>query len=176
MHEIVMALDGKLDYLFCATSTCGTLRGCSEYVRDHGLGTRIVAVDAVGSVIFGGPAIKRLIPGHGAARRPELYRPNLADKCVLVSDEDCVIGCRRLAQRESILARGSSGAVLMAIERVREDIPAGANCVAIFPDSGERYLDTIYSDSWVRDHFGYIPVLWKEPAEVQTCETMTFSF
>ena len=29
MHEIVTQLDGKLDYLFCATSTCGTMRGCA---------------------------------------------------------------------------------------------------------------------------------------------------
>src|ERR1700754_2424980 len=46
MHEIAAALDGKLDYLFCATSTCGTLRGCAEYARMRKLKTRIIAVDA----------------------------------------------------------------------------------------------------------------------------------
>ncbi len=30
MREIETALDGKVDFLFCAVSTCGTLRGCSE--------------------------------------------------------------------------------------------------------------------------------------------------
>lgn len=30
MPEIVTALDGKFDCLFCAISTCGTLRGCAE--------------------------------------------------------------------------------------------------------------------------------------------------
>ena len=52
MHEIAVALDGAVDYLFCPTSTCGTIRGCADYVREHGLSTRIVAVDALGSVIF----------------------------------------------------------------------------------------------------------------------------
>src|SRR5579864_4325999 len=52
MREIVTALDGKVDVLLVATSTCGTLRGCGEYSRGHGLPTHIVAVDAVGSQIF----------------------------------------------------------------------------------------------------------------------------
>src|SRR5580704_10625333 len=49
MHEIATALNGNIDYLFCSTSTCGTLRGCSEYIRKHGLKTTVVAIDAVGS-------------------------------------------------------------------------------------------------------------------------------
>lgn len=162
MHEIATALGGAVDYLFCSTSTCGTLRGCAEYIREHNLDTRIYAVDAIGSVIFGLPARKRLIPGHGAARRPELYQPDLADRCVHVSDLDCVVGCRRLLRREAILAGGSSGATVMAVERMKRDIPAGATCVAILCDRGERYLDTIYSDAWVDEHFGDVAHLWHD--------------
>jgi cysteine synthase A len=167
MHEVVTALDGKVDYLFCSTSTCGTLRGCVEYVRAHNLGTRIFAVDAVGSVIFGGAPKKRLIPGHGASQQPALYQPRLAERCIQVSDLDCVVGCRRLLQREAIMAGGSSGAALMAVERVKEDIPQGAVCVAIFPDRGERYLDTIYSDVWVKEHFGDVSRFLRNPANAR---------
>jgi len=167
MHEIAVALDGAVDYLFCPTSTCGTIRGCADYVRDQRMATRIVAVDARGSVIFEpecGPAsaaapARRLIPGHGAALRPALYRDDVADLCVHVSDLDCVVGCRRLVGMEGILAGGSSGGALMAVERLRDRIADGANCVAMFPDRGERYLDTIYSDDWVERHFGTV-VVW----------------
>jgi cysteine synthase len=62
MHEVVTALDWKVDYLFCSTSTCGTLRGCAEYIRARNLDTKIVAVDAVGSVIFGGTTKKTTHP------------------------------------------------------------------------------------------------------------------
>lgn len=165
MHEIVTALGGTVDFLFCATSTCGTLRGCAEYVREHALPTKIIAVDAVGSVIFGGERAKRLVPGHGAAVRPPLYRPDLADQCVHVTDLDCITGCRRLARSEAILAGGSSGAVLMAVDRVRHAMPEAAVCVAVFPDRGERYLDTIYSDQWVEEHFGNVSHLWEEARE-----------
>ncbi|MCK2241496.1 MULTISPECIES: 2,3-diaminopropionate biosynthesis protein SbnA [unclassified Crossiella] len=170
MREIVEALDGELDFLLCTVSSAGTLRGCAEYAREHGLGVRIIAVDAESSAIFHTPVGNRLIPGHGAAVRPELFRPGLADEVVHVNDLDCVVGCRRLAVREAILAGGSSGAVVSALHRLRERIPAGANCALILPDRGERYLDTIYDDDWVAAQFGDVTELWKDDAmEVARC-------
>jgi cysteine synthase A len=156
MHEIVTALNGRLDYLFCATGSCGTLRGCAEYIKSHNLNTKIIAVDAKGSVIFGDKRGKRLIPGHGAARVPELFQFGLEDVHVHVSDVDCIKGCRRLLRSEAILAGGSSGGVITAIDKKQQEIPIGATCAAILCDRGERYLDTVYSETWVKDNFGDI--------------------
>jgi N-(2-amino-2-carboxyethyl)-L-glutamate synthase len=174
MQEIASQLDGKIDYLFCATSTCGTIRGCVEYIRDHGLKTRTFAVDAVGSVIFGGDKARRLIPGHGAAVRPALYSAGIADDCIHVTDLDCIVNCHQLVRREAILAGGSSGAVIAAVRRAIPMIPPGSNCVAILPDRGERYLDTIYSDAWVEEHFGDIAHHLQVPTEAETCATAIF--
>ncbi|HEY2291442.1 MAG TPA: 2,3-diaminopropionate biosynthesis protein SbnA [Thermoanaerobaculia bacterium] len=162
MHEIVTALDGRLDFLFVATSTCGTVRGCVEYVRELGLGTRVIAVDAVGSLIFSDVKAKRMIPGLGAGLRPPLAESLSVDECVHVTDQECVVGCRRLVSTEAILAGGSSGGVLAAVERFQDRIPAGATCVAILPDRGERYLETVFDDDWVRQHVGDIEHLWRE--------------
>jgi N-(2-amino-2-carboxyethyl)-L-glutamate synthase len=152
MTEIATALNGKVDYLFIATSTCGTIQGCARYARDHGLGTRVVAVDAVGSQIFSNAKAKRLIPGMGAGLRPPLCEPALIDEVVHVTDAECVAGCRRLVAAEAILGGGSSGGVIAALEKLRDRISEEANCVAILCDRGERYLDTIYNDAWVREH------------------------
>ena len=173
MHEIVTELNGEVDFFFCATSTCGTIRGCAEYVKRHNLRTRIFAVDAVGSVIFGGVNRKRLLPGHGSAVRPALYNPDLAERCIHVTDLECVLGCRRLVRQEAILVGGSSGAVLMAVERVKHEIPRDATCAVIFADRGERYLDTIYSDEWVAQHFSDIEELWQEQKETSACLAAT---
>jgi N-(2-amino-2-carboxyethyl)-L-glutamate synthase len=173
MREVATSLNAKVDYLFCATSTCGTLRGCAEYVRERNMLTKIYAVDAVGSVIFGGQKAKRLIPGHGAALIPPLYQTNLADEFVQVTDLDCIVGCRRLARQEAILVGGSSGAVLMAFEQVKHQLKPESNCVLVFADRGERYLDTIYSNAWVKQHFGEIPEPWEIIAE-ETCLTATY--
>lgn len=157
MREILAELDNKVDYLFCATSSCGTLRGCAEYGMKHSPQTKIIAVDAMGSVIFGNKPQKRLIPGHGSAIHPPLLCPELVHQCVHVTDWDCVVGCRQLVHYESLLVGGSSGAILMAVRRMAAEIPSNANCVMIFPDRGERYLDTIYSDKWVLEHWETLP-------------------
>jgi N-(2-amino-2-carboxyethyl)-L-glutamate synthase len=174
MPEIVAEL-GEVDYLFAAASTCGAVTGCAEYVHENGLGTKVIAVDAEGSAIFGGVPKKRLIPGHGASMRPALCRPELIHSCVHVSDLDCVLGCRRLLRREAILAGGSSGGVVTAVARIKRKIPPGATCVMILADRGERYLDTVYSDAWVHLHFGDISKELRECQERQTWTTVTFS-
>ncbi|HEX7238840.1 MAG TPA: 2,3-diaminopropionate biosynthesis protein SbnA [Longimicrobiaceae bacterium] len=165
MREIAVELEGEVDYVFCATSTCGTLRGCAEYVREHGLRTKVVAVDALGSVIFGGPKATRNIPGLGSGLLPEIFRPGLADHQLHVNDLDCVVGCRRLVRREALLVGGSSGGVMVALERMSSAIPDGSTCVLILCDRGERYLDTVFSDTWVSERFGDVSHLWTgEPA------------
>lgn len=171
MAEVAAALDGKVDYLFIATSTCGTIRGCSEYVRDNGLATRVVAVDAVGSRIFSDVKAKRMIPGMGAGLKPPLCEPALIDEVVHVTDAECVAGCRRLVATEAILGGGSSGGVIAALDKLQDRIPEGANCVAVLCDRGERYLDTIYNDEWVREHCGEIEPLGSEEKKVSWVKT-----
>jgi cysteine synthase A len=174
MREVAEALAGDVDYFFCATSTCGTLRGCSEFVKANGLRTKVIAVDAIGSIIFGGPKADRLIPGHGASVRPRLFEEGFADRFVQVSDLDCVIGCRHLLKTESILAGGSSGAIVSALHHDRPNIPDNSTCVLLLADRGERYLDTVYSDEWVIGHFGCIPEVWDNRLETESCQLVTF--
>jgi 2,3-diaminopropionate biosynthesis protein SbnA len=168
MAEIAAELDGDVDYLFCATSTCGTLRGCAEHVREEGLSTELVAVDALGSVIFGGPWAERIIPGLGAGLMPGLLQPGLADRHLHVTPLDCVVGCRRLARREALLAGGSAGGVFTAFERVQAGLPDGSTCALVFCDRGERYLDTVFSDAWVFQRFGDVSHLWKDDERTAT--------
>lgn len=154
MREISGALDGDLDYIFIATSTCGTLMGCTEFVIENNLKTKVIAVDARGSVLFGGEPQKRLIPGHGAGRKSQFLNEDLIYKAVQISDLESVRGCRKLLEEEAILAGGSSGAIISAIGNFSDEIPVGANVAAIICDRGERYLKTIYNDDWVREKFG----------------------
>jgi N-(2-amino-2-carboxyethyl)-L-glutamate synthase len=164
MDEVMTAMQGEVDYVFCASSSCGTIRGCADYLRSHGLNrTKLYVADSPGSVIFGGSPGPRLIPGHGAGIRPDLYREDLVDHCVQITDMECVMGCRLLLTREALLMGGSSGGILMAVKKVADDIPPGATCVMLFPDRGERYLDTIYSDIWVEENFGAVDMPQKGP-------------
>lgn len=149
MPEMLEALP-RIDYLFCGVSSCGTIRGCAERLRDEGRSTIVVAVDAKGSVIFGGAKGPRLFPGLGAAMVPSLARTDLIDRLVYVSERECVEGCRDLVRSEAITAGASSGGVVAAIRSLRTEIPPGSVVAAILPDRGDRYLDTVYDEEWVR--------------------------
>lgn len=157
MREIDESLEGDVDYVFVATSTTGTLRGCSDYLRAHGRATRVVAVDAVGSALFGGVRGARVLPGFGAGVETDLSRSAVYDRLVRVSDVDCVVGCRRLVAREAILAGGSSGAVASALRSLAPEMAAGSRCALIFPDGGAGYLRTVYDDAWVAARLGRSP-------------------
>lgn len=148
--EILDAVAGRIDYLVAAVSTTGSILGLARRLRERHPELRVVAVDAKGSVIFGGPAADRGIPGYGASRVPELLRPEEIDEVIHVDDYDAALGCRHLAEREGILGGGSSGAVIAAIEQLIHRVPSNSRIVTLLPDRGERYLDLVYDDEWLR--------------------------
>lgn len=145
----------ELDVLFVGAGTTGTLMGCAHYLREEKPSVRIVGVDAEGSVTFGFPPLPRLIPGLGTAVRPALLDRSYVDELIVVAERDTVRTCRTL-QRNGFLFGGSTGTVVAgALRWLDEHAPTeGLTAVAIAPDLGERYLDTIYDDEWVSEHFG----------------------
>ncbi|WP_223199405.1 2,3-diaminopropionate biosynthesis protein SbnA [Solihabitans fulvus] len=145
---------GAPDWLFVGAGTTGTLMGCVERFRDESASTTIVAVDSVGSVSFGGPPSRRWIPGLGTSRRPEIFRDDGTFQKLLVPEADTIRTCRRVGRDYGLLLGGSSGTVLAAVTAWRDRIPAGSRVLAISPDLGDRYLDTIYHDEWVSQRFG----------------------
>lgn len=153
IQEIDAATGGDFDYLFVATSSTGTAQGCRDYLRKRGHHATVVAVDAVGSVLFGGSPGQRLIPGLGAGQEPALARDQTFDLIQRVTDGDCVVGCRRAAQLEALLIGGSAGGVLEVVRRMADSL-VGSRCVAILHDSGTRYIDTVFNDHWVADVLG----------------------
>lgn len=146
--EIVEQLDGRIDYLVCAVSTTGSILGISRRIREAHPQVKVIAVDAVGSVIFGAQSAPREIPGIGASRVPELCTPAEIDEVVYVDDMESVDGCQSLLGAEGIFAGGSSGSVMAAIRKLLPKIPRGSRIVTVLPDRGDRYLDTVYDDEW----------------------------
>lgn len=153
MHEIIEEL-GHVDYVVGGVSTCGTMLGCAQYIRAHKLSTKVVAVDAEGSVIFGGTNGNRRFPGLGTGIIPPFGQTRFMDYAIKVADLDMVAGCRMLVKQESILAGPSSGAVIYALKSTLHELPDGSVCAVILHDRGERYMDTVYCDEWVAQQFG----------------------
>jgi 2,3-diaminopropionate biosynthesis protein SbnA len=166
--EIVEALaDEPVDVFVAAVSTSATLMGAARRLRDAWPAIRVVAVDAQGSVIFGGPASRRSLPGIGSSRTPELLCEEEVDEVLYVDDFDSARGCRELLRGEGILAGGSSGAVIAAVQRVVAGLPSSARVVTVLPDRGERYMDLVYDDEWVEAHRPAEPLPAPQPVRVR---------
>jgi 2,3-diaminopropionate biosynthesis protein SbnA len=144
----------RLDVLFVGVGTTGTLMGCARYFREWQRRVRVVAVDSIGSVAFGGPPNRRMIPGLGTSVHPPLLDMSYVDDVVRVEEADTVRACHRLA-RHGFLFGGSTGTVVSgATSWLTRNGACGVTAVAIAPDLGERYLDTVYQSNWVEDLYG----------------------
>jgi 2,3-diaminopropionate biosynthesis protein SbnA len=144
----------RLDVLFVGAGTTGTLMGCARYFWNWHRPVRLVAVDSVGSVTFGGAPGRRMIPGVGTSVRPPLLDESYVDEVVLVEEADTIRACHRLA-RGGFLFGGSTGTVVSgAMSWLARHDARELTTVAIAPDLGERYLDTIYQSNWLQDLYG----------------------
>ena len=144
----------QLDVLFVGAGTCGTLMGCARFFREWHRPVRVVAVDSVGSVTFGGPPGRRMIPGVGTSVRPAMLDESYVDEVIHVEEADTIRACHRLAAT-GFLFGGSTGTVVSgAMDWLTLHGSQDLTAVAIAPDFGERYLDTVYHSNWVRDLYG----------------------
>lgn len=144
----------RLDVLFVGAGTTGTLMGCARFFRQWHRKVRVVAVDSVGSVAFGGPPGRRMIPGLGTSVRPPMLDESFVDEVVQVEEADAARSCHQLAH-SGFLFGGSTGSVVSgAMGWLGQHQDRELTAVAIAPDLGERYLDTIYQTNWLRDLYG----------------------
>ena len=146
--EIASEFD-SVDWIFVGTGTTGTLAGVSERLRQKFPGVKVVAVEPVGSVTFGGAPSKRNIPGIGTSVRPKLADFAKPDRIVEVSEAKTVEACLSFVRDYHLLVGGSTGTVLAAVQQLAREFRSGDTIVAISPDLGEKYLDTVYDPIWV---------------------------
>ena len=112
----------------------------------------MVAVDAVGSALFHQPDRRRLQSGHGNSIIPGNIDYTVIDEVHWVADSEAFDGCRELARREGIFAGGSSGAAYVAASWIAGELDGGRDAVVIFPDRGDRYFESVFSDPYFAEH------------------------
>jgi len=157
--EIWRQMEGRIDYLVAGMGTGGTICGVARYLKEHDPRIKVIAIDPVGSVFHEHFKAGRTgEPGHylleGLGDEEIIGCPDfdLIDDMFQVEDGEAFRAARELARKEAILAGGSSGAALWGVRRLIDQIDRPARIVTIFPDSGSRYLSTIYNDDWMRGH------------------------
>ncbi|NOH81354.1 cysteine synthase A [Vibrio sp. RE86] len=149
--EIWDATDGEIDVFVAGVGTGGTITGTSRYIKgEKGKAITSVAVEPAESPVIAqalaGDEIQpapHKIQGIGAGFIPGNLDLELVDRVESVTSDEAIAMARRLMEEEGILAGISSGAAVVAANRLAE-LPefAGKTIVTVLPSSGERYLST----------------------------------
>ncbi|MNM85244.1 putative siderophore biosynthesis protein SbnA [compost metagenome] len=60
------------------------------------------------------------------------------------------MACREMVRTEGIFAGGSSGSVIAAIQKLLPELQGTVRIATLLPDRGDRYMDLVYDDEWLR--------------------------
>jgi cystathionine beta-synthase len=157
--EIWRQMQGRIDVLVAGIGTGGTISGVARYLKEQDPKIRVVAVDVVGSVFSEyyrsgnhGEPRAYLLEGLGDEEIIDCPEFELIDEMLQVEDGEAFRASRELLRSEAVLAGGSSGAALWAVRKVAAATEPGTRIVTIFPDSGTRYLKTLFNEDWMREH------------------------
>jgi cysteine synthase A len=140
---------GHVDILVGSVGSGGSLCGTARALRARLPNVRIVGVDAVGSVIFGQPdQPTRLQSGLGNSLVPANVDPTVIDEVHWLNDAEAFGATLELARREQVFAGNSSGSAYAVARWLARSAAPGAHVVAILPDRGDRYVDTLYDPTY----------------------------
>jgi cystathionine beta-synthase len=159
--EIWNQIDGKITHLVAASGTGGTISGVGKFLKEKNPNIKILGVDAIGSVLkkyhetgeFDTNEIKPYkIEGLGKTLIPTATDFDVIDVYEKVSDKDSAFAAREIVKKEGIFCGYTSGAVIQATRQyaAMDMFDNESIVVVIFPDHGSRYMNKIYSDSWMQ--------------------------
>lgn len=139
----------QVERIYVPVSTCGTIAGISTWVKRFKPNVEIIAVDSYGSQIFGERIGRNRFTGIGSRIKPGNLKNAIIDKVVRISDYECIKNCQYLLNL-GLFVGASSGATLAAIRKTKG---YDKTTVAIFPDRGDRYLDNLYNETWIKENY-----------------------
>lgn len=142
-EEIWKQTEGRVNAFVHVVGTAHSIHGTTATLWEHNRDIRIFAVEpAESTVLSGGSSGAHNIEGIGIGFIPPLWEPDQVDEILTVSTNEAKAMARRLAREEGIFAGTSSGANVVAAQRVAERLGPKATVVTIIVDSGLRYLST----------------------------------
>ncbi len=160
---------GGVDILISAVGTGGSLFGTARRLRELGKPAHVIGVEPVGSIAFGGEGGPYWQSGTGTPPGATIGTAvdySLLDEGVKVGDVDAFATARAVAAHHGLLIGGSAGGSVHAALHRLDTFPPGSTVVTIVCDGGEKYLDTVFDDHWMRERDLLDPALETEIKEM----------
>ena len=141
LADIGIEDEGQIAAFVSGTGTGGTLMGTSTRLKEKHPLIKTVAVEPAESpVMSGGEPGLHGIQGIGDGSK-FLVDLDQVDEIMVVSTQDATDRAKRLAKENGLFVGISSGANILAAERLLEKHPEmEGNIITILCDRGERYL------------------------------------
>ena len=156
--EIWEQMEGKIDYFVAGIGTGGTICGAAKFLKEKDPNIKVIGVDPKGSIFYDyfhtGKKAKPspyLLEGLGDEFLIKCVDFSVIDDIYQITDRTAFEMTRKIAEKEAILAGGSSGAAVWACLKLADKIDRSARIVTIFADSANRYLSSIFNDSWLKE-------------------------
>ncbi len=148
-QEILSQLGDRIPDAFVhGVGTGGTLIGVGQALRAANPNVRLFAMEPSESrTILCGEVALHQIEGISDGFIPGIFarhRDLIGNNTISVSSEEAIARMRELARTRGLLCGPSSGAHLIAAQRIRQQHPELETVVTILDDEGEKYLHDFY--------------------------------
>lgn len=156
--EIWEQTNGEVDVFVAGIGTGGTLCGAGRFLKEMKPELQIVLADPVGSMLTDwrncsephpGSYLVEGIGGDFIAGNVDL---DLIDHAMHVTDRDSIDVAHDLLEKEALFVGSSAGCVVsaaMSYSKLNRD--KHLTIVAVLPDTGRLYMDTIFNNGWLQN-------------------------
>ncbi|TFE36569.1 pyridoxal-phosphate dependent enzyme [Paraburkholderia dipogonis] len=165
--ELLIRRVGKIDCLVGPVGSGGSMCGTTTFLRTLFPELHAVGVDTPNSVLFGQHSGKPIpLSGLGGAFVPSNVDHTQFDEVHWLTPVEVFHSTHRLHRHHGLFMGPTSGAAYrVANWWSRKN--GGKKVVAIFPDEGHRYVETVYDENWLSSVPGWPASVSRDPVIVE---------
>jgi cysteine synthase A len=156
--EIWAQTEGRVDGVFCAGGSGGTLAGVAQALRERNPAVQIGLADPHGAALYSwytdgelkaeGTSISE---GIGQGRVTANLDGLKVDRAYRISDEEMMLAIYDLVEQEGLVMGGSTGINVAGAIRMARDLGPGHTVVTVLCDHGQRYQSKIFNPEFLRE-------------------------
>lgn len=164
--EIWEQMEGKLDYVFVSTGTCGTMTGTAKGLHQKDPNIKMIGVDPLGSILARPSELNTEIKsykveGSGQSRIPGNMDYNEIHEFVKTDDPLTFHYARELISKEGLLVGGTAGGMIEGcfkyLKEKKLDQNENLRIVLVLADGIKNYMTKFLSDNWMVGN-GFYPI------------------